>query len=89
MTILASIRNQILPGLLEVTGEYPKVKAEWEKVFTTRTSKMAQERSLQVRYVGPARSKQETQSVYYDNESGDRWVYTMEPIEAAIGLTVH
>ena len=88
MTILASIRNQLLPGLLEITGEYPKTKAEWEKVFTTKTSRMAQERSLQVRYVGPARAKQETQSVYYDNESGDRWVYTMEPVEATIGYSM-
>jgi phage pi2 protein 07 len=86
MTVLASIRNQLVPGLLEISGEYPKAKAEWQKVFVTKTSRMAQERSLQVRYVGPARQKQETGSVFYDNESGDRWVYTMEPIEATIGL---
>lgn len=88
MTALASIRNQLLPGLAEVTGEYPKAKAEWQKIFKTKTSRMAQERTLQVRYVGPARQKYEAGSVYYDNESGDRWVYTMEPIEAAIGYTM-
>ena len=88
MTVLASIRNQLVPGLLEISGEYPKAKAEWQKVFVTKTSRMAQERSLQVRYVGPARQKQETGSVFYDNESGDRWVYTMEPIEATIGYSM-
>ncbi len=88
MTSLASIRNQLLPGLLEITGEYPKAKAEYEKIFENRNSRMAQERTLQVRYVGPAKQKTEAGSVYYDNESGDRWVYTMEPIEATIGYAM-
>ena len=88
MTILASIKNQLLPGLLDITGEYPKTKAEWQKIFTTKTSRQTQEQTLQVRFVGPAREKQETGSVYYDNESGDRWKYTMEPIEATIGYSM-
>jgi hypothetical protein len=81
---LAAIRNQLLPGLLDVTGEYEKVDAEWKSIFTTKTSKMALERSLQVRYLGPARQKTEGAASYADNDSGDRGVYTIEPVEASI-----
>jgi hypothetical protein len=82
---LASIRNQLLPGLMDITGEYKQAKQEWEGIYVTKHSNLNQERTLQVRYTGPARLKTEAGSVSYDNDSGDRWTYTMEPIEAAIG----
>jgi hypothetical protein len=81
---LASIANQLLPGLMDVTGEYDKVPAEWKDVFTTKVSKMAIERSLQVRYLGAARQKQEGEASYADNDSGDRGVYNIEHVEASI-----
>ena len=81
---LASIANQLLPGLMDVTGEYDKVPAEWKDVFTTKVSKMATERSLQVRYLGVARQKQEGEASYADNDSGDRAVYNIEHVEASI-----
>lgn len=81
---LASIANQLLPGLMDVTGEYDKVPAEWKDIFTTVVSKMAVERSLQVRYLGAARQKQEGEASYADNDSGDRGVYNIEHVEASI-----
>lgn len=81
---LASIANQLLPGLMDVTGEYDQVPAEWKDVFTTVVSKMAIERSLQVRYLGAARQKQEGEASYADNDSGDRGVYNIEHVEASI-----
>jgi len=81
---LASIANQLLPGLMDVTGEYDKVPAEWKDIFTTKVSKMAVERSLQVRYLGAARQKQEGEASYADNDSGDRGVYNIEHVEASI-----
>jgi hypothetical protein len=85
---LAAIGQQLLPGLLDVTGEYDKVPAEWKDVFTTKVSKMAVERSLQVRYLGVAQQKKEGEASYADNESGDRGVYTIEPVEASIMYSI-
>lgn len=85
---LASVRNLLLPGLMEITGEYDQVQAEWEGVFTTKQSNLNQERSVQVRYTGPAQQKTEGASSYVDNQSGDRWQYTMEPVEASIMYTM-
>lgn len=81
---LAAIANQLLPGLMDVTGEYKKIPAEWKNIFTTKTSKMAQEKSLQVRYLGPAQIKNEGQASFADNQSGDRSSYNIVPVEASI-----
>lgn len=85
---LHSIRNQLLPGLMQITGKYKEISPEWNGVFTTKKAKLAQETSLAVRYVGPATQKAEMGSIGYDNNAGDRWKYTMEPIEAAIGYVI-
>ena len=85
---LASIKNQLLPGLLDVTGEYDQVPQEWEGVFTTKNSNLNQERTLQVRFLGPSRLKTEGGATYFDNDSGDRWQYSLEPVEASIGYSI-
>lgn len=85
MITLHSIKNMLLPGLHAVTGKYKEVPPEWEGIFKAKKAKYAQERSQQVRYLGPAQQKTETGSIAYDNDGGERWLYTMEPIEAAIG----
>jgi hypothetical protein len=85
---LASIRNQLLPGLMEITGEYDQIAPEWEGIFVTKVSNLNQERSLQVRYTGIAQQKTEGGQTPIDNQSGDRWAYTMEPIEAGIMYSI-
>jgi hypothetical protein len=86
---LAAIAQQLQPGLFDVTGEYDKIQAEWKDIFTTKTSKMAVERSLQIRLLGSARIKKEGEASYADNESGDRGTYSIEHVEASImyGMT--
>ena len=76
------------PGLLAVQGKYKQIASDWQGVFETKKSRYAIETSLHARFLGPARAKDELGSIHYDNDSGDRWKYTMEPIEAAIGYMI-
>jgi hypothetical protein len=85
---LASIRNQLLPGLLQIQGEYKPIPPEWEGIFANKKARYSQETALSVRYLGPASQKTEMGSITYDNNAGDRWKWTMEPIEAATGYVM-
>lgn len=81
---LAAIKNQLLPGLMSVEGRYQTIVPEWRDIFVTKQSKMQIERVLHTRMLGVARAKKEGQASYADNQSGDRWLVTMETIEASI-----
>jgi hypothetical protein len=83
-----SIRNQLLPGLLAVQGQYKQIGTDWSGIFTVKKARYAQETAISARYLGPARQKEEMGSIYYDNNAGDRYKWTMEPIEASIGYTI-
>ena len=85
--VTQSLKNLLLPGLLEVSGEYDQVQSEWEGVYTTKTSSMQLERTVQMRFTSPARVKTEGGATYMDNESGERAQYNLEPIEASIGYS--
>ena len=84
MTSLVDIKNQLLPGLAFVEGKYKDVQPEWKGLFTTKASKMAQEKGLHVRFLGMAGVKKEGMAPLVDNNSGDRWVVNMEAVEASI-----
>ena len=85
---LASIKEQLWPGLLAVEGKYKDVKFEFPGVFTKKVSKMNMERSVQARFLGLAQLKTDGQSVAYDNEAGDRFVYNMQPVGAGLGYVL-
>ena len=51
---LASIRDLLLPGLRGVEGKYEMIPSQYDKVFTKFTSKMALERTAEMRYLGLA-----------------------------------
>ena len=84
MTSLVDIKNQLLPGLMAVEGEYKDIPPEWKGLFTTKVSKMAQEKVLHTRFLGMAGVTKEGQAPLVDNNSGDRWVINMEAVEAGI-----
>ncbi len=84
MTSLVDIKNQLLPGLAFIEGKYKDVHPEWKGLFTTKVSKMAQEKGLHVRFLGMAGVKKEGMAPLVDNNSGDRWVVNMEAVEASI-----
>lgn len=85
---IAAIRDLLLPGLMDVTGEYREIETNWSKVFVTHQSNMALERTTQMRYMSIAQLKTEGGATAFDNNAGERFVYNMEPIEAGLGYAI-
>ena len=54
---LASIKNELFPGLAAVEGRYKKIETKWSRLFEKRTSKMALERRTQMAFLPLAREK--------------------------------
>jgi hypothetical protein len=81
---LAQIRDLLLPGLWAITGDYSQLPRVWSRVYKTRKSNMALERSAAMRYLAIAAIKQEGGTTPTDNASGERYVYNQEHDE--IGL---
>ena len=85
---LASIFQELQPGLMAVTGKYKEVPFEFAPVFIKKHSKMNMERTVQTRFVGIAQLKNDGQSVVYDNQAGDRFTYNMSPTGAGLGYVI-
>jgi len=85
---LASIANLLLPGLREVSGQYPLIPKQWDKVYTFRKSNMALERTVQARYLGYAQQKTEGGSTKFDNNAGQRYTYNQEHTEVGLGYAI-
>ena len=85
---LASIFQELQPGLMAVTGKYKEVPFEFASIFVKRNSKMNLERTVQTRFMGIADLKVDGQSVTYDNNAGDRYTYNMQPVGAGLGYII-
>lgn len=85
---LASIHDLLVPGLMDVTGQYREIETNWSRVFTTHQSNMSLERTTQMRYMSIARLKLEGGATTFDNDAGERYVYNMEPVEAGLGYAI-
>lgn len=85
---IAAIKDLLVPGLMEVTGQYPEIETNWSKVFVTHQSNMTIERTAQMRYMSIARLKTEGGATSFDNNAGERFVYNMEPTEAGLGYAI-
>lgn len=85
---LSSVRDLLQPGLWAVTGEYPQLPRVWDKIFKTRMSNMALERSVSMRYLPTAVVKQEGGTTTFDNASGERYVYNQEHNELGLGFAM-
>lgn len=85
---LSSIRDLLLPGLWAVTGEYNQLPRVWNKIFKTRKSNMALERSASMRYLAQAYLKQEGAPTQADNASGERYIYNQEHNELALMFAI-
>lgn len=85
---LAAIKDLLLPGLMDITGEYQQMDNDWADVFMTRQSNMQVERTVQMRYMSIARLKTEGGATTFDNNAGERYVYNMEPTEAGLGYAM-
>lgn len=85
---LAAIKDLLLPGLMDVTGQYREMDNDWGDVFETHQSNLQIERTTQMRYMSIARLKTEGGGTTFDNNAGERYVYNMEPIEAGLGYAM-
>lgn len=85
---LSSIRDLLLPGLMELTGDYPKIETQWGRVFDTRKSTLSIERTVQKRYVGLPELRGEGASTPFDNSAGQTFVYNMEVTEKKLGYAI-
>ena len=85
---LSSIKDLLLPGLRGVEGKYDQIPRQWDKIFTKHDSKMALERTAEMRFLGLAQLKTEGGQTAFDNGAGERYVYNQEHVEIALGYAI-
>ena len=85
---LSQIKDLLLPGLRGVEGKYEMIPSQYDKIFTKHDSKMALERTAEMRYLGLAQLKTEGGQTAFDNASGERFIYNQEHTEIALGYAI-
>jgi hypothetical protein len=85
---LSAIKDLLLPGLRGVEGKYEQIPSQYDKIFTKHDSKMALERTAEMRYLGLAQLKTEGGQTAFDNSAGERYVYNQEHVEIALGYAI-
>jgi phage major head subunit gpT-like protein len=85
---LSQIKDLLLPGLRGVEGKYEMIPSQYDKIFTKHDSKMALERTAEMRYLGLAQLKTEGGQTAFDNGAGERFVYNQEHTEIALGYAI-
>ena len=85
---LSSIKDLLLPGLRGIEGKYEMIPSQYDKIFTKHTSKLALERTAELRYLGLAQLKTEGGQTSFDNSAGERFVYNQEHTEIGLGYAM-
>ncbi len=85
---LSAIKDLLLPGLRGVEGKYEMIPSQYDKIFTKHNSKMALERTAEMRYLGFAQLKSEGGQTAFDNSAGERFVYNQEHVEIGLGYAI-
>jgi len=85
---LSAIKDLLLPGLRGVEGKYEMIPSQYDKIFTKHDSKMALERTAEMRFLGLAQLKTEGAQTSFDNNAGERYVYNQEHTEIALGYAI-
>jgi hypothetical protein len=85
---LSSIKDLLLPGLRGVEGKYEQIPSQYDKIFTKHESKMALERTAEMRFLGLAQLKTEGGQTAFDNAAGERYIYNQEHTEIALGYAI-
>ena len=85
---LSAIKDLLLPGLRGIEGKYEMIPSQYDKIFTKHESKMALERTAEMRYLGLAQLKTEGGQTAFDNSAGERYVYNQEHTEIALGYAI-
>jgi hypothetical protein len=85
---LSAIKDLLLPGLRGIEGKYEQIPSQYDKVFTKHESRMALERTAEMRFLGLAQLKTEGGQTAFDNGAGERFVYNQEHTEIALGYAI-
>src|ERR1700761_7653493 len=85
---LAQIKDLLLPGLRGLEGKYEMIPSQFDKIFTKHNSKMALERTAEMRYLGLAQLKNEGGQTRFDNGAGERYIYNQEHTELGLGYAI-
>jgi hypothetical protein len=85
---LSAIKDLLLPGLRGVEGKYEMIPSRYDKIFTKFNSKMALERTAEMRFLGLAQLKTEGGQTKFDNGASERFVYNQEHVEIALGYAI-
>lgn len=85
---LSQIKDLLLPGLRGVEGKYEMIPSQYDKIFTKHDSKMAVERTAEMRYLGLAQLKTEGGQTAFDSGAGQRFVYNQEHTEIGLGYAI-
>jgi phage major head subunit gpT-like protein len=85
---LSAIKDLLLPGLRGIVGKYEQIPSQYDKIFTKHESKMALERTAEMRFLGLAQLKTEGGQTSFDNGAGERYVYNQEHAEIALGYAI-
>ena len=85
---LSAIKDLLLPGLRGIEGKYEMIPSQYDKIFTKHDSKLALERTAEMRYLGLAQLKTEGGQTSFDNSAGERFVYNQEHAEIALGYAI-
>ena len=85
---LSSIKDLLLPGLRGIEGKYEQIPTQYDKIFTKHESKMALERTAEMRFLGLAQLKTEGGQTAFDNSAGERYIYNQEHTEIALGYAI-
>jgi hypothetical protein len=64
------------------------IPSQYDKIFTKHDSKMALERTAEMRYLGLAQLKTEGGQTSFDNGAGERYVYNQEHVEIGLGYAI-
>src|SRR5271170_4538989 len=86
--LLTNILSELLSGLCSVLGSYDMIPRQWDKVFTTRQSNMAVERSTQMAFVALPFLKDEGAATQFDNNAGERFQWAFVHLEVALGYAI-
>jgi len=85
---LSSIKDLLLPGLRGIEGKYEQITSQYDKIFTKHDSKMALERTAEMRFLGYAQLKTEGGQTSFDNGAGERFIYNQEHVEIGLGYAI-
>ena len=85
---LSAIKDLLLPGLRGIEGKYEMIPSQYDKIFTKHDSKLALERTAEMRFLGLAQLKTEGGQTSFDNGAGERYIYNQEHSEIGLGYAI-